>query len=499
MGVKRLGLLGVAAFALAFGASTAIAGSPTLVDQAAHSLLARQQQVTWIDGHHTGSAWKSVIASPNFGTGRGSGAAGVGMGLLAAYDSTGNAAYLNAASEAGDFLLAAQTPGDSGRWPDYFNPSGPAEDGFTSFDNGAPGIADFLWRLYEHTGKATYATTSLSAMDWEISKAQSPLGQSCPSVCLWHWRAPATARIYTGMGDGVAGIAWAFNAFATRRAAMEPARAAGYAKYAQAGAAWLESEMTHPKLAHGEEAASIPERPGSKLFATGYNAGAAGDAFLFYQLYLTTGRNQYRHDGDLLLNWVRAQGVKDGSCAGLRWPVESTGHGSKVFATGFDDGAAGVGWVALQAYKLLINRSPAEAIKDLEMARAAGDWLLSPCAAHDKSEKAYWPDNEGRKLVHTNLDSGASGVAVFLYDLYVATGSPSYRNGASDAERWVASVAFDDHGASYWCGHVESGSWGLCREPSWRWGEAGIVDMAARLQGWPLDIPGEQPGLARRN
>jgi hypothetical protein len=499
MRLKRLDFLRWTGFALALSASPALAGSPSLVDQAAHSLLAHEEPVTWIDGHHTGSAWKSVIQAPNYQTDRDVGAAGVGMGLLAAYDATGNGSYLNAATSAGDFLVAAQTPGNSGRWPDYYNPSGPADYGFTSFDAGAPGIADFLWRLYEHTGNAHYSSTALMAMDWEIAKAEAPKGQACPAVCFWRWQDPATDKIYTGMGEGVAGIAWAFNAFAVRRADMDPMESARFEKYAQGSAAWLESQMLHVKLPHGEDAAAIPESPGTNIYDTGYLSGSAGDAFLFYQLYLTTGRNQYRHDGDLLLNWVRAQGVKDGSCPGLKWPIQTKANGHRLFAAGVEEGNAGIGWVALQAYKLLMVRSPALAIKDLELARAAGDWLLSPCANHDKDEKAYWPEDEGRNIVHTSLDNGAPGIAVFLYDLYVATGAPSYRDGAADAQRWIRSVAFDDHGTSYWCEHIEDGNWRLCRDPSWHWGAAGIIDMAARLQGSPLDIPGEEPGFIRKN
>ncbi|HEY3636763.1 MAG TPA: lanthionine synthetase LanC family protein [Rhizomicrobium sp.] len=498
MGINGLGSFGLAAFALALSASAAFAGAPSLVDQAAHSLLSREEPVTWIDGHRTGSAWKSVIQAPNYQTDRDVGTASVGMGLLSAYDVTGNESYLKGAAAAGDFLLAAQVPSDSGRWPDYYNPSGPADYGFTSFDDGAPGIADFLWRLYERSGNAHFASTALTAMDWEASKAEAPNGQSCPSVCFWHWQDPATDKIYTGMGEGVAGIAWAFNAFAVRRAAMDPTRSERYQKYAEGAASWLESQMVHVKLAHGEEGASIPETPGSHVYDTGYLSGSAGDAFLFYQLYLTTGRNQYRHDGDVLLNWVRAQGVKDGTCPGLKWPIQTTGDGHKRFATGVEEGNAGIGWVALQAYKLLIARSPALAIKDLELARAAGDWLLSPCAGHGKDQKIYWPEDEGRNLVHTSLDNGAPGIAIFLHDLSEATGAPSYQDGAMDAQRWIRSVTFDDHGTAYWCEHIQSGNWRLCHEPSWHWGTAGIIDMAAHLQGWALDIPGEEPGFIRK-
>ena len=493
----RFRLFRFASIALTLMAAAGAASAASLVDEAARSLIAREEPVTWIDGHGTGSAWKSVIQAPNYQTGRNAGAAGVGMGFLAAYDTTGNPAYLNAAGAAGDFLVAAQVPASSGRWPDYYNPAGAADYGFTSFDDGAAGIADFLWRLYERTGNARYESAALAAMDWEMSKAEAPKGQTCPPVCFWHWQDPATKQIYTGMGKGVAGIAWAFDAFAGRRAKLDPVRSARYGQYARAAATWLENQMVHVRLAHGEDAASIPERGGTRIFDTGFLSGSAGDAFLFYQLSRSTGRAQYRRDGDLLLAWVGAQALKDGACAGLKWPTQTGGNDHKLYATGVEDGNAGIGWVAIQAYELLIAREPALAVKDLELARLAGDWLLSSCAVHQRDQKADWPEDEGRQLVHTSLDNGAPGIGIFLYDLYRATGAPSYGYGAADAQRWIESVALGSHGDLHWCEQIRNGAWNLCGEPSWHWGAAGIIDLGARLQGWPLDMPGEEPGFGR--
>lgn len=491
------GLLRYAPLALALFAATA-ANAASLVENAAHSLLAGAVPVTWIDGRETGSAWKSVVRAPDFGTGRESGAAGTGMGLIAAYDATGNAAYLKSAEAAGDFLVAAQLPAASGRWPDSWNPDGPAGYGFTSFNNGAAGIADFLWRLYERTGNARYERVALSALDWEMSQAAAPNGKSCPAVCLWHWQDPATKQVYAGLGEGVAGIAWTFDAFASRRAGVDPVMSARYEQYAEAGAAWLESQMVHEKLASGQDAARLREEPGSDVFDTGFRSGAAGGAFVFYQLYVSTGRIQYRRDGDALLAWARAQARTDGTCGGLKWPIRTKGYGSNVFATGMDEGAAGIGWVALQAYNLLITRSPRLAIKDLEAARAAGDWLLSPCAMHTEGGRDYWAEEAGRHVVHTGLDTGAAGIGIFLYDLYRATGSPSYRDGAAGALKWIVSAAQHGHSDDRWCEHERNGQWSLCGDPSWQWGAAGIVSMAARLQGSPLDVPGGEPGLDRR-
>jgi hypothetical protein len=486
--------LPLALFLFAIPAS-AVAGS--LVDEAAQGLANRAEPVTWIEGSPTGAAWKSVIQTPHYQTDRDVGAASVGMAFLAAYDTTGNEAYLKAASAAGDFLIAAQVPNESGRWPDYYDPSGPAPYGFTSFNDGAAGISDFLWRLFERTGDARYQATALAGMDWIISKAQAPEGKSCPAMCFWHWQDPAGKGIYTGMGEGVAGIAWALNEFAQRRAGIDPVAAARFARYAQGAASWLEAQMVRVKLADGQDGAKMPEEPGAQVYDTGFLSGSAGDAFLFYQLYLSTGRAQYRRDADLLFAWVRAEAESDTSCPGSKWPIQARGLGHGLYATGFEEGSAGIGWVAIQAYKLLIRREPALAIMDLQLARAAGDWLLSPCAGYQRHEKAFWPEDQGHQPVHTSLDSGAPGIGIFLRDLYDVTGAPAYRDGADDAQRWLASVAFHDHNGAYWCEHIDNGNWHLCGDPSWHWGAGGIIDFAARLRGWPLDMPGEETGFAR--
>jgi len=479
---------------LSAGSGAAVAGS--LIDDAAQSLVSRAEPTTWIEGHRTGSAWKSVVQAPHYQTDRDVGAAGAGMGLLAAYDTTGNEAYLKAAIAAGDFLVAAQVPNESGRWPDYYDASGPAPYGFTSFNDGAAGISDFLWQLFERTGDARYQTTALHGIDWIVSRAEAPKGKNCPGQCYWHWQDPADGQVYTGIGEGVAGIAWTLTEFAQRRSSIDPVAAAHYGRVAQGAAAWLESQMVRVKLPDGQDGAKMPEEPGKAVYDTGFLSGAAGDAFLFYNLYRSTGRAQYRRDADLLFAWVRSEAESDSSCPGLKWPAEAQGLGHTLYATGFGEGTAGIGWVAIQAYKLLIKREPGLAIKDLQFARAAGDWLLSPCAGYQQHQNAYWPGDQGRQIVHSSLEDGAAGIGLFLYDLFDVTGAPAYRNGAADAQRWIKSVAMHDRDGAFWCEHNRNGNWHLCGDPSWMWGTAGIIDFAARLKGWRLDIQGEETYLA---
>ena len=127
------------------------------------------------------------------------------------------------------------------------------------------------------------------------------------------------------------------------------------------------------------------------------------------------------------------------------------------------------------------------------MARRAAAWLLA-VARHQDGGLA-WQEDAGRDLVSASLDNGAPGIAITLFDLGRVTHEPRYTQAATAAERWVAAVSRRDTNGIYWYENRHAGSWHIRADPSWHWGTAGIIDMAARLGGWRLDIPGEQPGF----
>ena len=97
-------------------------------------------------------------------------AASIGEGLLAAYAVTGDGRYRRAAVAAGDFLLGVAEPADGGlRWPDWADPDGRrSTTHFTSFDDGAAGISDYLWRLYRVTHAQRFREASLAGMRWVV-------------------------------------------------------------------------------------------------------------------------------------------------------------------------------------------------------------------------------------------------------------------------------------------------------------------------------------------
>ena len=104
-----------------------------------------------------GWAWRSSIQAPHYHTDRDVGR-GVdrrrAAGRLRRHAATRD--YLRAARAAGDFLLGVAEPAAGGlRWPDWADPDGTRSDThFTSFDDGAAGISDYLWRLYRGHARA---------------------------------------------------------------------------------------------------------------------------------------------------------------------------------------------------------------------------------------------------------------------------------------------------------------------------------------------------------
>ena len=143
-----------------------------VVRMAADSLVARRRAMP--DG---GSAWRSSIQAPHYHTDRDVGAASIGEGLLAAYAVTRDARYLLAARAAGDFLLGVAEPAAGGlRWPDWADPDGRRSDThFTSFDDGAAGISDYLWTLYEVTHERVSAPArSPACAGWSHRRKAGP-------------------------------------------------------------------------------------------------------------------------------------------------------------------------------------------------------------------------------------------------------------------------------------------------------------------------------------
>ena len=434
-----------------------------LVRAAADSLVARHRVMP-----KGGWGWRSSTQAPHFQTDRDVGAAGIGEGLLAAYAVTHDTRYRRAAVAAGDFLLGIAEPAAGGlRWPDWADPNGRrSTTHFTSFDDGAAGISDYLWRLFRVTHHRRFRAGALAGMRWLVARAR---GESCPeTACWWRWTDDPSWRVaYNGVGMGQAGLVLTFDAFADRTGN------ATFRAHARAGASRLRRLTRNGArpLPRGSEDATVE---------TGFLAGSAGAAYMFLV--------RYAHDRDprdlaaaqRLLRWVNDQAVAVPS-GGLRWPLARDDRSS---ASGFELGTAGIAWVNLRA---------ARATGDpeyREVARRAASWLR-----HVQIAGGAWrelPAN-GRSPLHIGLDSGAAGIGWVLEDVARAgLDTAANRGAARSALAGIRERAAHDRLGAFWYENRTRGHPRLRAEPSWHWGSAGIAAFAARLAGWSGRGPGGQ-------
>ena len=353
---------------------------------AADSLVARARPMP-----RGGRAWRSSIQAPHYQTDRDVGAASIGEGLLASYAVTRDVRYLRAAVAAGDFLLGVAEPAAGGlRWPDWADPNGQrSTTHFTSFDDGAAGISDYLWRLSRVSHQRRFRTGALAGMRWLIAQAKGP---SCPeTACSWRWTDDPHWRVaYNGVGMGQAGVVMTLDTFADRTG--NPT----FRAYARAGAARLR-ELT------GSGARPLPRGSESATLETGFLSGSAGAAAMFLGRYVRDGDPADLETARGLLAWVNGQAVPDPS-GGLRWPVADDDASN---ASGFELGAAGIAWVNLRAARL--TGDPVY----MDVARRAGTWLR-----HVRLDGGDWYElGEASSPVHVGLDSGAAGIGWVLEDL----------------------------------------------------------------------------------
>jgi lantibiotic modifying enzyme len=424
-----------------------------------------------------GSAWRSAIQAPHFQTDRDVGAAGVANGLLAlaavTKDQQERDTYLAAARQAADFLVGGQE-GAPGRWPDYRDPDGTAPMAYTSFDDGATGIADLLWTMWERTGDERYRTAALAGLDWVVGRAEGVDDVACPEMCRWAWSDEGEPSYRNGMGEGQAGIVYALSVFAERTGDTR------YADHARGGAAYLESML--------DDDGGMPESDTEDARNTGYLSGAAGAAYVFLRMYVSTGDEHWLDVARRPLTFLDDTATQAGD--GLNWPIMIDGDGEEADpnrATGMEEGAAGIGWVYLQAHA--ITGEPGH----LDRARAAGRWLTTVALSEDGGRA--WAEYEGSDRVHSGLNSGVAGTGWYLHDLGLVTGDDTFTRAAQDAQKWLVATAVETEPGSSWHGTRVDGEWTLPDEPSWHWGAAGVLGFLARMNGWPVDSPGMQPAL----
>ena len=357
------------------------------------------------------------------------------------------------------------------RWPDWADPDGRRSDThFTSFDDGAAGISDYLWTLYEVTHEPRFRAGALAGMRWLVAQAE---GRSCPeTACSWRWTDDPARRVaHYGVGMGQAGIVLVLDAFADRTGDST------FRAYARAGAARLReltANGTRPLPRSSDESAT---------HETGFLSGSAGAAYMFLE--------RYRRDRDpvdlatarRLLAWVNDQaGRRFGGRRSAGRSPATPAPGRPRASSSESPGSRGS-----------TCRPPGRpATRPTASVRArAGSWLRRVAVRGGAWEEL--PGDPDSPL-HVGLDSGAAGIGWVLEDLARAgIDTTANRAAARAALAGLRAEARHDRLGAFWYESRTGAGRRLRAEPSWHWGAAGIAAFAARLAGWSGLTPAGSP------
>ena len=214
------------------------------------------------------------------------------MGFLAAYQTTGERAYLHAAEEAADWLVSIAEPARGGC-------AGPTASRLP------PSIRRAIPR--STTGRWASPISCTGCMHSITTRGIcAPPRQGCGGrrrVAHGADGHPAR-RCAPGRWDQYPCAAstreweWAFPGSPTRSTCSRSARATrGFERYAAGAARYVESLINRRYNA-------VPEQPGQPGWDTGYLSGSAGDAFMFLSLYHHTRNKRWLRDAVRLLGFV---------------------------------------------------------------------------------------------------------------------------------------------------------------------------------------------------
>ncbi|WP_417447823.1 class III lanthionine synthetase LanKC [Idiomarina abyssalis] len=133
----------------------------------------------------------------------------------------------------------------------------------------------------------------------------------------------------------------------------------------------------------------------------------------------------------------------------------------------FFDGLSGLGMAYLKAFNVTNERKYLSKAKDLVP-------LIMKSAHLDDDDDLYW---EAHNTKSATLGHGASGVALFLLYLHLATEDETYLNDGKRCLNWVIKQGhYNEEGGLTWLARETTPSY----TPYWRWGSSGIGKVLYR-------------------
>ena len=298
---------------------------------AADSLVARHRAMP--DG---GWAWRSSIQAPHYQTDRDVGAASVGEGLLAAYAVTHDPRYgappwrRATSCSAWRSRRPAACAGPTGR----IRTAAGRTTHYTSFDDGAAGISDYLWTLYEVTREPRFRGGALARHALAGRAGRRAVLPGDRLLVEMDGRSVLARRVLRRR-HGPGGHRPRARRVRRPHRRLDLPRLRTRRRRSAAGA----DGGRHPPAA--------ARLGGAATLETGFLSGSAGAAYMFLERY-----RRDRDPADLaaarrLLAWVERPGrggLSGGRSAGRSPTTREPGR-----ASGFELGVAGIAWVNLQA------------------------------------------------------------------------------------------------------------------------------------------------------
>ncbi|MHA1321887.1 MAG: lanthionine synthetase LanC family protein [Candidatus Helarchaeota archaeon] len=170
---------------------------------------------------------------------------------------------------------------------------------------------------------------------------------------------------------------------------------------------------------------------------TGMSSGLCGIGYFLLELYQQTHDNLYLWYSEKGANWLINNAIEENG--GYKWEQKEN---TPNYFSGWSHGVAGVGCYFLELYYATLNSSY------LEIARKAGEWLISEAIQGDSGYK--WNIFQGNNNNYTGWDAGAAGIGNFFIRLYKINLNVTYLRYAEGAAQWLISIAIPENGGYKW-------------------------------------------------
>jgi len=313
--------------------------------------------------------------------------------------------FLDYAAGAAEWLKANATPDGGGlAWPEYGGQTAHP----VSFYGGAAGVCLFFLNMHAVTGKQEYADLARQAAAFLTSRAVKRDGGLAWQDEEERDDGAIERSTSPGLYSGAAGIGYVFLCLH---------RLLGDSEYLEQARGAAEELLASAKDGHWDESTDII-------------SGAAGIIPFLLEMNRETGDAKYLDCARSAAEWLLSQGEEDGD--GTKW---RTAASLERYYTGFSHGTAGVAYALARVYQATSDR------RFLEAAERGARWLRSVATEEGGGMKWFHYAPNHLDSFWTGWCHGPAGTCRLFVMLHEMTGEPEYLEAARQGMAWVMSVA----------------------------------------------------------